>query len=78
MANDFQTFDTWRDVLVHVIAGSPIYYQAPLDARPVLVRVQLTRGNKVRVFPPSTDCDPFTADAGHLDRFRHNGYTFGR
>ena len=50
MANDFQTFDTWRDVLVHVIAGSPIYYQAPLDARPVLVRVQLTRGNKVRVF----------------------------
>jgi hypothetical protein len=71
MADDseFCTFATWRDVLVHIQAGRPIYYHAPLDVRPVAVRCQLTKGNKVRVFPPTADADPFTADSAHRARF---------
>lgn len=59
-------FDSWDDVLAHVRAGLPIYYQAPLDSRPIrigaAVRVHLSplpgalnRWEKtytVRVTPP--------------------------
>jgi hypothetical protein len=67
-------FDTWDDVLVHVKLGLPVWYHAPLDVRPV--RVQATarpKGRTVRVTPPTRDDDPFTADAGHFDRFRRDG-----
>lgn len=64
-------FATWAAVLEHVGAGKATWYQAPLDTRAVRVRVGLRRrGTRVRVTPPGGDCDPFTADAGHLDRFR--------
>jgi hypothetical protein len=70
----FRTFDTWRDVLVAAQAGEALWYQAPLDYRPVPVRVQLkARAHSIalRVFPPAgSDADPFTCGAAHLDRFR--------
>ena len=76
-------FETWDDVLHHVRQGLPIYYQAPLDAKPVLIgaavrvhvaSIGLDRWEKtytVRVTPPHwSDTDPFSADSGHLERFR--------
>lgn len=69
-ARTFTTFTSWREVLIHVMAGKPVWYQAPLDYRPVRVRTHPTAGNKLRVFPPAGDADPFVADAGHVDRFR--------
>lgn len=68
----FATFETWAEVLAHVSADRPIWYQAPLDWRPVRVECHLLRGGqRVRVVPPSADVDPFTADAGHLQRFKY-------
>ena len=67
---EFNTFVTWSGVLGHVRAGGAIYYQAPLDFRPVLVRCHAFKNGKIRVYPPTRDADPFTADSGHLDRFK--------
>ncbi len=72
-----RTFAQWSDVLAHVKAGKPICYQAPFDRRPVNVRCVLTGGKRgdpstcdlVRVFPPTSDADPFNANAAHLSRF---------
>lgn len=68
---EFHKFVCWGDVLLHVDQGQALWYQAPLDARPVLLGRVHRRGAKVRVYPLSRDVDPFTADAGHLDRFRY-------
>lgn len=73
---EFLSFGSWRAVLRHADRGVPLYYQAPFDASPVLVRV--ARGGKanprtLRVRAPegaSAPFDAFVADAGHLDRFR--------
>jgi len=65
-----EKFESWEDLLMHVAAGLSIWYHAPLDVNPVRVRAEIRSRMKVRVFPPSRDCDPFTADRGHLDRFR--------
>ena len=65
----FSGFPTWADVMRHVRLGLCVWYQAPLDYKPVLIDARLTRGEKVRV-RPFGDADPFTADEGHLDRFR--------
>ena len=67
MSYTFEPFDSWADVLAHVDAKRPIFYWAPLDVRPVRVFAESRRG-KVRV--QVRDAYPFTADAGHLDRFR--------
>ena len=72
----YQKFETWDQVLEYVTKGKcsldscGIYYQAPMDYRPVLVLAK-RRGNgrKVRIIPPGLLADPFWADAGHLDRF---------
>lgn len=71
----FRQFDTWAQVIAHVFDNKPIWYQAPLDVRPVPVTAYVivktgkyTR--KVRVIPPSSDADSFWADAGHLERFK--------
>ncbi len=70
----FQSFDTWAAILEHVRAEQPIYYQAPLDYRPVHVLARCGRGtlpDVVHVTPlPFGTADPFWADAGHLSRFR--------
>jgi len=72
-------FSVWADVLAYVrkSANGAIWYQAPLDARPVLVKATCRpNGRTVRIAPwgfwrrGQRPFDPFTADAGHLDRFR--------
>jgi hypothetical protein len=64
------TFSTWAEVLAYVAAGKQTWYHAPLDILPHMVRCELRRGKKIRVFPWTRDVDPFTADSGHLSRFR--------
>jgi hypothetical protein len=66
----YSTFSTWREVQDYVNAHYTLFYHAPLDYRPVLVSAKVRRDGKIRVTPVYTDADPFTADAGHLDRFR--------
>ena len=70
---DFATFPSWAEVLRHVKLGLCVWYQAPLDYKPVLIQARTVRGGKVRVRPFGNQADPFTADAGHLDRFRRIG-----
>lgn len=70
MSAIYQGFPTWNALVGAVGRGEAIWYQAPLDARPVRVRCELRARSKVRVFPPTRDADPFTADAGHLERFK--------
>lgn len=68
---EYISFASWQDVLLHVRKALPTYYQAPLDPKPVRVTATLRRGQKVHVVPPSlSGADPFIADAGHLERFR--------
>ena len=68
-------FDSWHDVLAYVAAGRPVYYQAPMMHAPVLIRAKLTKNRRwVRVYPIyPAEFDAFTADEGHLDRFRRPG-----
>lgn len=66
----YESFQTWAQLTDHVRAGYRLWYQAPLDYRPVLVTAVLRKDGKVRVTPPYSNADPFTADSGHLDRFR--------
>lgn len=66
----FQGFDSWDAVLSHVASGGKVWYHAPLDVLPHSVRVETRKGKKLRVFPWTREADPFTADAGHLNRFR--------
>ncbi len=69
-----ESFASWADLLAHVESGAvrseDLWYHAPLDILPHSVRVELRARGKVRVFPWSTGVDPFTADEGHLPRFR--------
>jgi hypothetical protein len=66
----FQTFESWAQLLDHVAAGYPLFYHAPMDINPAQVSAVLRRDGKLRVTPIYASADPFTADAGHLDRFR--------
>ena len=65
-------FASWADVLRHVASGAETLYHAPMDLTPrtVVATVRGKRPTVVRVVPLSNQCDPFNADAGHLDRFR--------
>jgi len=67
----YEPFAAWKDLLVFIAAGGELYYQAPLDVRAHRVRVVCVfKNGKVRLDPDSSGADPFTADAGHLDRMR--------
>ncbi len=66
----FQTFGSWFGVLQAIANGDArIFYHAPLDTapRPVLIR-RVYKNGKVRVDAGEVT---FTADPGHLDRFRY-------
>ncbi len=64
-------FKSWDDVLSFAARGGRLFYQAPLDVHPVAVTVaKVFKNKKIRIVPPSMDADAFTADEGHLDRFR--------
>lgn len=64
----------WQDVIAAAKEGKHLWYQAPLDFRPVRVACEVRGKNpqKVRVIPPTRDCDPFWADEGHAERFTPN------
>lgn len=71
------SFSAWWQVVVMAREGRPLWYQGPLDARPVRISATCKpHGRTVRVEPFGTwrrgerPFDPFTADASHLDRFR--------
>lgn len=67
----FAPFQHWADVVEAAGRGERLWYKAPLDHQPRLVRiVRVFKNGKIRIDPMSRDADDFTADAGHLDRFR--------
>lgn len=70
----FESFAQWGDLLDYAREYRPLYYQAPLDVRPVRVDVRVNRNLTIRVFNVIAyrprEADPFTADRAHLDRFR--------
>ena len=75
-----RSFVAWSELLDYIGRGEPVYYQAPMDPRARRIDVKILRRKRVpslvRVSPfgywprGSRPFDPFTADAGHLDRFR--------
>ncbi len=67
---EFEPIATWEELLDRHAAGYRLFYQAPMDYRPVLVTVVLRKDGKLRVTAPYRDSDPFTADHAHLNRFR--------
>ncbi len=70
-------FNTWQEVLDHVSAQKPVWYQAPLDPEPTKLSyttpdyygVRLGAKNTVRIRPPHRSGDAFAADKDHLHRF---------
>jgi hypothetical protein len=67
---DLVPFATWADVLEWVRAKKIVFYQAPLNVRPTMVRASVRgAGKKVRIAATSRDSDAFWADSGHLSRF---------
>jgi len=64
-----ERFSTWQQLLDHLAAHSNIvHYQAPMDRHPVpVVVVKHFKNGKLRV---NYHDAKFTADRGHLDRFR--------
>lgn len=71
---ELRQFACWADVLAHVSGGKAVYYQGPLDHRPVgpfrLKNHTLeVRDNTLRFVPWSAmETDPFIADDAHLSR----------
>jgi hypothetical protein len=66
-------FTNWAQVLDAAMEKAHLWYHAPLDYRPVYVLVRrVFRNGKIRL--QHGDCT-FTADEGHLPRFRMRGVT---
>lgn len=64
-------FDSWSDVLEAAASGEQLYYLAPLDRHPSAVAVvKIFKNGKLRIDPLSNQADRFTADSGHLARFK--------
>lgn len=60
---------SWNEILDAARAGRPLWYQAPLDFRPVRLTVRrVFKNGKIRFNAPNVSCDPFTADSSHADR----------
>lgn len=68
-----ETFGCWTGLLAYLDSHATVYYQAPLDLRPSLACVvKRFKNGKLRLaVGPYT----FTADSGHLDRFRYRTVT---
>jgi len=67
----FESFITWADVLAAAERGDRLWYQAPLDRYPHSILVdKIYKNGKLRIDPLSNQVSKFTADAGHLSRFR--------
>ena len=71
MQQGFLPFETWDDVLEAASRGDHLWYQAPFDARPKSIHVaKVLKNGELRIDPLSKDAGKFTADSGHLSRFR--------
>jgi len=69
--SNFTTFSTWNEVLDAARRGEQLWYQAPMDRSPHYIHVdKIYKNGKLRINPLSNDADKFSADAGHLMRFR--------
>ena len=63
-------FASWQDVVAAALFGDRLWYKAPLDRVARCGRVlRVYRNVKIKIGAWSSDMDPFTADAGHLERF---------
>lgn len=63
---------TWRDVLDIARVGERLWYKAPFDMNPVLIRVvKVFKNGKIRIDPMAPGASNFTVDEGHLSRFRY-------
>jgi hypothetical protein len=63
----FKGFETLRAVWLYSRSGR-VYYHAPMDCQPRAVTVlKQFKNGKLRIEAPGLT---FTADAGHLDRFK--------
>ncbi len=68
-------FDSWAEVVAWATKHGWLYYHAPLDQTRTWVNVvRVYKNGKLRLDPQTCDTDPFTADAGHLDRMRRPRY----
>ena len=66
----FSTFKSWDEVLSAARSGESLWYHAPMDLLPCAIRVKrVYKNRKIRIEAWSRDLS-FTADAGHLNRFR--------
>jgi len=76
------SFSTWSEVMAAARNGEPLHYRAPLDPHPLRLTKGTgpyhyeARTRTIRIWPPGSagrgkfrTADPFTADAGHLERF---------
>ncbi len=64
-------FKSWDDLLSFIGRGGRVFYHAPMDRYPVEVTIaRVFKNRKIRVVPPTLDAGAFTADEGHLGRFR--------
>ena len=76
----FTTYRTWTEVMQAARAGETLYYQAPMNTYPS--RFTAGKGpwtyevkpRGIRLTPPKSAADPFTANADHLERFRRKPY----
>lgn len=69
-------FANWDDVLNAARAGEQLWYESPMDAAQAYPakQVQVIRvynNGKLRIDPLSNQASAFTADSGHVYRFRH-------
>lgn len=69
--SNFATFSSWDEVLDAARRGERLWYQAPMDRSPHSILVdKIYKNGKLRINPLSNQADKFSADAGHLLRFR--------
>jgi hypothetical protein len=68
MEAKFITPDSWHDILKIAERGGRLWYQAPFNLNPVPVYVRrVFKNGKIRLWGGEV---AFTADEGHLSRFR--------
>lgn len=68
----YTNFETWPDVFDAVHRGYQLYYQGPMDYKPVAIKVHLLSERQqacLRVLG-NANFDSFTADKSHLPRFK--------
>jgi hypothetical protein len=65
-------FESMSELLSYARTGAPLFYKAPMSVHPARLgfSIRYKVGKKgIRITPPKSEGDPFTADVGHLTRF---------